>query len=164
MASLQPPGLQSLDVCQFPVGQACENTKMPAKKAKIRTLLRQGLVYSLLLAVAILGLGGVGFWLIDPRINTLADGLWLAFTTAATVGYGDVIPNTPASRMFSVLVVLLGLAVLSLVTASLSAIFIEKEVEAEERQIEKELLRELRVVREELHSLRQQVGELRKPR
>lgn len=132
---------------------------MRVKKTRIHRLVRQGLVSSLLLAVAILGLGGVGFWLIDPRIESLSDGLWLAFTTAATVGYGDLIPHTPASRLFSVLVVLLGLAVLSLVTASLSAIFVEKEVEDEERQIEKDLLRELRVLREEVQNLRDEVRE-----
>ena len=137
---------------------------MRINKTRINRLVRQGLVYSLLLAVAILGLGGVGFWVIDPRIDNLGDGLWLAFTTAATVGYGDLIPHTPASRIFSVLVVLLGLAVLSLVTASLSAIFVEKEVEAEEREIEHTLLAELRVLREELHSLREEVRELRNTR
>ena len=137
---------------------------MNLRKKRVHLMIRRGLIYSLLLAVAILGLGGVGFWLIDPRIDNLGDGLWLAFTTAATVGYGDLIPHTPASRIFSVLVVLLGLAVLSLVTASLSAIFVEKEVEAEDRQIEKDLLRELRVLREELHSLRREVSELRQPR
>ena len=128
---------------------------------RLHRIIQQGLLYSLLLAVAILGLGGVGFWIIDPQIHTLSDGLWLAFTTAATVGFGDVVPSTHASRAFSVVVVLLGLAVLSLVTASLSAIFVEKEVEAEERAIEKELLSELRVLREELHSLRQEVSDLR---
>jgi voltage-gated potassium channel len=137
---------------------------MRIQKTRIHSLVRQGLVYSLLLALAILGLGGVGFWLIDPRIDNLGDGLWLAFTTAATVGYGDLIPHTPASRIFSVLVVLLGLAVLSLVTASLSAIFVEKEVEAEERAIEVKLLSELRVLRQELHSLRQEISELRQER
>lgn len=136
---------------------------MRINKTRVQRLVRQGLVYSLLLAVAILGLGGVGFWLIDPRIDSLSDGLWLAFTTAATVGYGDLIPHTPASRLFSVVVVLLGLAVLSLVTASLSAIFVEKEVQAEEREIEVKLLSELRVLREELHSLREDVREMRKP-
>jgi len=130
---------------------------MGMKRQNIHSLVRQGLAYSLLLAVAILGLGGVGFWLIDPRIDTLADGLWLAFTTAATVGYGDHVPSTLGSKLFSVGVVLLGLAVLSMVTASLSAIFVEKEVQAEEREIETELLRELRVLREELHGLRQEV-------
>ncbi|MEK7346067.1 MAG: potassium channel family protein [Pseudomonadota bacterium] len=124
---------------------------------RLNRLIRQGLIYSLLLAVAILGLGGVGFWLIDPGIATLSDGLWLAFTTAATVGFGDVVPSTHASRAFSVVVVLLGLAVLSLVTASLSAIFVEKEVAEEERQIEKDLMREIQHLRQDVADLRQEI-------
>ena len=134
-----------------------ENVHMPSHPRRLRRLIHQGLVYSLMLAVAILGLGGVGFWMIDPHINTLSDGLWLAFTTAATVGFGDLVPSTHASRMFSVLVVLLGLAVLSLVTASLSAIFVEKEVEAEDRQIEKDLMREIKHLRQEVAELRQDI-------
>lgn len=164
MSSLQHICRAVLDACQAWMPKACQNISMNMRKKRVHLMIRRGLIYSLLLALSILGLGGLGFWLIDPRINSLGDGLWLAFTTAATVGYGDVIPHTPASRLFSVVVVLLGLAVLSLVTASLSAIFVEKEVEAEDRQIEKDLLGELRVLREELHSLRQEVRELRKPR
>jgi voltage-gated potassium channel len=130
---------------------------MPQPQRRLHLLIRQGLVYSLLLAVAILGLGGVGFWLIDPRIESLSDGLWLAFTTAATVGFGDVVPSTPASRAFSVIVVLLGLTVLSLVTASLSAIFVEKEVANEERQIEKSLMQEIGLLRQEVTELRREI-------
>ncbi len=130
---------------------------MNLRRKRVQGLIRQGLVYSLLLALGILGLGGLGFWLIDPRIQSFGDGLWLAFTTAATVGYGDVIPHTTASRLFSVLVVLLGLAVLSLVTASLSAIFVEKEVEAEDRQIEKDLMREITRLRDEVAQLRRDI-------
>ncbi|MGL4577251.1 MAG: potassium channel family protein, partial [Burkholderiaceae bacterium] len=85
--------------------------------------------------------------------TSLADGLWLAFTTAATVGYGDIVPSTPLSRAFSVVVVLVGLAVLSLVTASVAAMF----VEVEERQIERDLMREIGALREEVHRLRQEV-------
>ena len=114
-----------------------------------RFLTRRGLIYSLLLCVGIMGLGGVGFWLLEPRALTLADGLWLAFTTAATVGYGDIVPSTHASRAFSVLVVLLGLAVLSLVTASVAAMF----VEIEERQIERDLMREIAGLRAEVRGL-----------
>ena len=124
-------------------------------------LMRQGFIYSLMLAMAILVLGGVGFWWLDPKVLTLSDGLWLSFTTAATVGYGDLVPSTHASRAFSVVVVLLGLAVLSLVTASLAAIFVEREVQEEERQIERDLMREIRHLREELAQLRQEVQALR---
>ena len=119
------------------------------------------MAYSLLLAVAILGLGGVGFWLIDPRIETLTDGLWLAFTTAATVGYGDHVPSTLGSKLFSVGVVLLGLAVLSLVTASLSALLLQREVQAEERQIERDLMHEIHRLQQQVQALHQEVQALR---
>ncbi len=109
----------------------------------------------------ILLVGGFGFWALDPRVHTLADGLWLAFTTAATVGYGDMVPSTYASRAFAVVVVLLGLAVLSLVTASVSALFVEKDVHTEERAIELELMREIRHVREEVAALRREVVQQR---
>ncbi len=118
-----------------------------------RFISRRGLIYSLLLCVVILGLGGIGFWILEPRALTLSDGLWLAFTTAATVGYGDIVPSTHASRIFSVLVVLLGLAVLSLVTASVAARF----VETEERQIERDLMEEIGNLRTEVRSLRDEV-------
>jgi voltage-gated potassium channel len=126
---------------------------MTNRKQRQRLITRQGLLYSLLLCVLIMGLGGVGFWLIEPRAHTLSDGLWLAFTTAATVGYGDIVPSTYASRAFAVLVVLLGLAVLSLATASVAAMF----VETEERQIERDLLREIGALRAEVRALRDEV-------
>lgn len=119
--------------------------------------MRRGLWYSLALCVAILLFGGVGFWLLEPGIHSLQDGLWLAFTTAATVGYGDTVPKTDAGRMFAVLVVLLGLAVLSMVTASLAAVFVERDVEAEERQIERDLMREIRLLRDQVRALEQRL-------
>ena len=112
---------------------------------------RRGLWYSLALGLLIMGLGGAGFWLLEPRVHTFGDGLWLAFTTAATVGYGDMVPSTHASRFFAVIVVLLGLAILSLVTASVAAMF----VETEERQIERDLLREIAALHNEVRELRQ---------
>lgn len=123
-----------------------------------RRFMRQGLTYSLIVAVVIMGLGGVGFWLVEPKAHTLADGLWLAFTTAATVGYGDIVPSTHTSRGFAVVMVLLGLAVLSMVTASVAALF----VQTEERKIEHELLHEIRQVRDEVTALRQEVEALRR--
>ena len=118
---------------------------------------RRGLLYSLAVCLLILSLGGVGFWILEPKAHTFSDGLWLAFTTAATVGYGDIVPSTHASRAFSVVVVLLGLAVLSLVTASVAAMF----VEVEERQIERDLMHEIGSLRAEVRSLRDELRELK---
>ena len=129
------------------------------KHLRKRFITRRGLIYSLFLCVLILGFGGTGFWLLEPRAHTISDGLWLAFTTAATVGYGDIIPTTHASRAFAVVVVVLGLAVLSLVTASLAAMF----VETEERQIERDLLHEIAQLRAEVRSLSKMVQAISEP-
>ena len=118
---------------------------------RLRFLTRRGLVYPLCLSLTILLLGGAGFWYLEPKVETLSDGLWLAFTTAATVGYGDIVPSTHSSRAFAVLVVLLGLAVLSLVTASVAAVFVGHE----ERDIERELMKEIRALRAEVAALHQ---------
>lgn len=115
---------------------------------------RGGMAYLLLIAVTVLAFCGVGFWALEPRAHTLGDGIWLAFTTAATVGYGDIVPSTPASKIFSIFVVLLGYAVLSLVTAAIAAFW----VESSERQMEADILREMHA---ELRSLRAEVNELR---
>jgi voltage-gated potassium channel len=114
---------------------------------------RRGLAYSLGLCLLLIGGGGLGFWLFEPRARTLGDGMWLAFTTAATVGYGDIVPSTHGSRLFAAVVVLVGLAVLSLVTASVAAIF----VGTEERQIERDLLKEIAQLRAEVRSLAEHV-------
>lgn len=125
-------------------------------------IVRRGLWYSLALCLVIMMVGGVGFWALEPTVTSLQEGLWLAFTTAATVGYGDVVPLTQAGRAFAVLMVLLGLSVLSLVTASLAAIFVEREVqdevEAGERQIERELMHEIRALRAQIDSLQDRNG------
>jgi len=117
----------------------------------------RGLRFSLGLCLLILGLGGVGFWIVEPRAVTLTDGLWLAFTTAATVGYGDIIPSTHLSRAFAVIVVLMGLAVLSLVTASVAALL----VEVEEQQVERDLLHELGALRTEVRQIREEIHQIR---
>ena len=121
-----------------------------------RLITRRGLIYSLILCLMIMGFGGLGFWLLEPKVVTLGDGLWLAFTTAATVGYGDLVPSTHASRIFAVVVVLLGLAVLSLVTASVAAVFVERE----ERQIERDLMSEIGALRNDIRQLQKQVQAL----
>lgn len=123
-------------------------------KRRQQLVTRRGLTYSLILCLIIVFVGGVGFYILEPTAKTLSDGLWLAFTTAATVGYGDMVPSTHASRLFSVALVLVGLAVLSLVTASVAAMF----VGTEERQIERDLLLEIRALRDEVRSLRDEIA------
>lgn len=107
---------------------------------------------ALVAAALVLALCGVAYWWLEPTVKTLGDGLWLAFVTASTVGYGDFVPTVPASRFLSVFVVLLGFGVLSLVTATVAAHWVERE----EREIEHEILRALHA---EIAALRKELGE-----
>jgi voltage-gated potassium channel len=115
---------------------------------------RGGLPQLLGLGIGVLGLCGLGFWWLEPRAHSFGDGLWLAFTTAATVGYGDIVPSTPPSKIFAVFVVLMGFAVLSLVTASIAALWVQTEERKIEREVLRDLHHELRAIRDELTALR----------
>ena len=79
---------------------------------------RGGTLYRLIAALVVLALCGLGFWWLEPTTPTFGDALWLAFTTAATVGYGDSVPTTPASKIFAVFVVFLGVGAITLVAAA----------------------------------------------
>jgi voltage-gated potassium channel len=129
--------------------------------------------------LTMLALGALFFWL-DPAIKTFWDGLWLAFITGATVGYGDVVPTTAGTRILAVLTVLIGVALMTLFTANVVTFFIggeetrnreslqhdivrlraqiEKLLDAEELRITLELHREIRALRGDLAEVR---GELR---
>jgi voltage-gated potassium channel len=117
-----------------------------------------GLARLLAMGGTVLGLCGIGFYWLDPEVDSLNEGLWLAFSTAATVGYGDVVPSTTASRIFSVFVVLLGYGLLSLVTASIAAMFVGTQERRVEREILRDMHKEITSLRAEIEVLRQTVA------
>lgn len=115
---------------------------------------RGGTLYRLIAALLVLLLCGLGFWWLEPTTPTFGDALWLAFTTAATVGYGDLAPTTPASRIFAVGVVFLGVGAITLVAAGIASAWIATEERSIEREVLDDLHRQLAALREELTALR----------
>jgi voltage-gated potassium channel len=57
-------------------------------------------------------------------------GLWWAVQTVTTVGYGDHVPTNPAGMLVAALVMLLGLAFLSVVTAAITSSFVARATES----------------------------------
>jgi len=98
--------------------------------------------------LTVLILGALFYWL-DPKIKTFADGLWLTFITGATVGYGDVVPSTNATRLLAVLTVLVGVALMTLFTGNVVAFF----VGGEETRMREALRRDLVTLRAEIQTL-----------
>ncbi|OLT39864.1 hypothetical protein BJF86_06365 [Serinicoccus sp. CNJ-927] len=62
-------------------------------------------------------------------IETWQDALWWSFVTVTTVGYGDYSPVTVEGRLFAVGLMLCGIALLGIVTASLASWLIERIAE-----------------------------------
>jgi voltage-gated potassium channel len=100
------------------------------------------------LALLMLSTAGAGFYWLEPNVNSYANGVWLAFTTVATVGYGDIVPSTPASKIFAVFIVLLGYAMFSIVTANIAALFVGEE----EKLFEREFHADIRVLTREVQA------------
>lgn len=59
-------------------------------------------------------------------IVNLGDGFWWAMVTITTVGYGDLTPVTPVGRVVAVCLMLGGIALLGVVTATLSSWLVER--------------------------------------
>jgi len=102
-----------------------------------KVLVRNHLGTTLLIALAFTLMSGLLIAGIDPTIENVWQGIWWAWVTVATVGYGDIVPQSAAGKVFGAVVILFGVGFFSLLTASFSAYFISRgEVEIEEEEIE----------------------------
>jgi voltage-gated potassium channel len=61
----------------------------------------------------------------DGNIQSFGISLWWAATTVTTVGYGDTFPSTPEGRGVGIFLMLVGITLFSLLTANISAFFVE---------------------------------------
>jgi voltage-gated potassium channel len=59
------------------------------------------------------------------NIKTFSDGLWWAVTTVTTVGYGDRYPTTTEGRFLAVLLMITGISLVGVITASVAAWFVK---------------------------------------
>ncbi len=69
---------------------------------------------------------GIVIRAVDPSdFDNVWLGMWWAVQTVTTVGYGDVVPTDLAGRIIAALLMLAGIGVLSVVTAVITAAFLE---------------------------------------
>ncbi len=100
-------------------------------------LLHQEKIFFLLGSVVILiVLGGLGYALSESGEaetfwTRLGRGVWWAIVTITTVGYGDVVPLTLPGRIVGFFLMLSGLIALSLLTATVASIFVERKFRRE---------------------------------
>jgi voltage-gated potassium channel len=91
-------------------------------------------------------------------ITTFGDALWWATTTVTTVGYGDRYPITPQGRYIAGGLMLGGIALLGIVTATLATWLLDKVREVEE-QAQTATRADVAVLAAEVRALRAELAE-----
>lgn len=94
-----------------------------------QVLLRNHLGYTLLVAIVITVVSGILISQVDPAISSIGDGIWFAWVTVTTVGYGDVVPKSTAGRLIGGVLTFLGLVFFSLISANIAAFLVRRDVE-----------------------------------
>jgi voltage-gated potassium channel len=118
----------------------------------------EGLRYVALLALLTMLGGGAAYASIEKHTSTW-DGVWWAFTTMTTVGYGDEYPRTNLGRALGMAIMLIGIGFIAIITGAVAQRFLAPEVEEiaeaahEVETTDVEVLAELREVMSRLDRL-----------
>lgn len=106
---------------------------------------------------------------VDPAIDSAWEGLWWAWVTITTVGYGDVVPVSAEGRVIGAILILLGVGLFAMLTASFSVLFISRSEDKMEENIEKQVtqkeaqtLAQLNRIEKRMERLETQLDELLK--
>ncbi len=100
----------------------------------------------------------------DANITSFADAVWWAVATVTTVGYGDYSPTTATGRLIAVGLMIAGIALLGVVTATLASWLVQKVGEQDEanqtatRKQVAELSSQVAALRTELAAQRESNG------
>jgi voltage-gated potassium channel len=93
----------------------------------------------------------------EANITGFGDAAWWAIVTMTTVGYGDRYPTTGIGRLAAVALMLAGIAVLGVVTATLASWLVEQVKTSEQEQTE-ELRAQIADLRAKVEALGDESG------
>ena len=101
-----------------------------------------GLGRAIVVISIVILLAGLAIWTVEPEIGSAGDGLWWAFVTATTVGYGDISPASVGGRLIAFVLMTIGIGLIGLVTGSVATFFLRGG--GEERAVESPHIAHLR--------------------
>ena len=106
--------------------------------------------------VIILG-STLALYYFDPSITSIFDAVWYVFQTITTVGYGDMIPTSPAGKFVGLILLIAGVLMFSIVTASFSHIFTEKVFKRDNEEFNQKM----NMVRDNMIETKSSIDEIR---
>jgi len=99
--------------------------------------------YTVLVGAAVILLGALAMFAVESgqnkQIETFGDALWWSVVTATTVGYGDLSPVTAEGRVIAVLLMLTGIGVIGIFTATIASMFLEDHHHETRRSVDMRL-------------------------
>lgn len=134
---------------------------------RVEAILRHHSLFRVLIAAtATLFLGA---WLVllfeenakGSNIHTYPDALWWAIVTVTTVGYGDRYPATEGGRAVAVILMLLGIGLIGVLTATVASLFVKEHTDASKEEFKKghaDLGQQLSVISDRLADVERRLG------
>ena len=100
------------------------------------TSARRAMIAIIIAIATTVVIGGVAMWIVDRReYPDLGVAIWYVLQTVTTVGYGDVPPKEPIGRLVGGVIMVLAVAFLAMVTASITSTFFESRQQARRVQM-----------------------------
>jgi voltage-gated potassium channel len=110
---------------------------------RIEGVLKHHSLFRVLLAA--IGTVFVGSWLMllfeqhvpGHNIRDYPDALWWAIVTVTTVGYGDKFPYSQGGRIVATFLMLVGIGLIGVLTATVASVFVKEHTDANKAQLQK---------------------------
>jgi voltage-gated potassium channel len=134
---------------------------------RVEAILKHHSLFRVLIAVA--GTLFIGAWLVllfeenakGSNIHDYPDALWWAIVTVTTVGYGDRYPVTEGGRIVAVVLMLVGIGLIGVLTATVASVFIKEHTDANKEEFRKghaDLGQQLSVISDRLADVERRLG------
>jgi voltage-gated potassium channel len=109
---------------------------------RVEAILKHRSLFRVLIAAA--GLLFLGAWLVmlfesrskAANIHDYQNALWWAIVTVTTVGYGDKFPVTGGGRAVAVVLMLVGIGLIGILTATVASFFMQEHTDANRQQLQ----------------------------
>ena len=135
--------------------------------ARVETMLKHHSLFRVLIAAAVTLF--LGAWLVllfeekakGSNIHSYPEALWWAIVTVTTVGYGDRFPVTGGGRAVAVILMLLGIGLIGVLTATVASVFIKEHTDSTKEEFKKghaDLGQQLAVISDRLTDVERRLG------